>query len=152
MQVGGSVFSAIIAAKTGAYNSAMAEYDAKQLDDMAATAIANGETEASRVGTQGRQLAGAQRAALAANGVDVSYGTAADIQKDTMDMTGRDMKTVRLNAMAEARGIRAKATATRIQGSQEVDRARAQEVGSLLTGGAQAIGAASNAYASAKVK
>lgn len=152
MAVGGSITQAMAEAKAGAYNSVMSEYDAKQLDEMAADAIARGETEASRIGTQGKQLLGTQRAALAASGVDVSYGSAADIQKDTLDLNSRDMKTIRLNAMSEALGIRVKAASTRAQGGLSADQAKARETGSLLTGGAQAINAASNVYSAAKVK
>lgn len=143
LTAGGTVYSALATDAASVYNQAMAEYDAKQLDDMAVDAINRGEAEAQRVGLEGRKLQGEQRASLAGQGVDVGSGTAADIQLETMAMSARDMRQVRLNAMEEARGIRVQASSARAASRMGARTATNQAVGTLLTGGAQAIGLAS---------
>lgn len=139
LMVGGTIYSALAQDAAGVYNQAMAEYDAKQLDDLAVDAINRGESEAQRVGLEGRRVLGEQRAGLAGQGVDIGTGTAADIQMETMTLSARDQKTVRLNAMQEARGIRVQAASTRANGRMGARTATGQAAGTLLTGGAQAI-------------
>lgn len=148
LQLAGGVYSALAADAAGVYNEAMSEYDAKQLDDQAVDAIARGEDAAQQVGQQGRRVLGTQRAALAGQGIDLSVGTAVDLQAETQEMTARDLRTVRLNAMEEGRGIRAAAATTRAQGRMGGRAARSQAVGTLLTGGAGAISAAAQGYES----
>lgn len=147
LMVGGTVYSALAQDAAGVYNQAMAEYDAKQLDDLAADAINRGESDAQKVGLEGRRVLGEQRAGLAGQGVDVGVGSAADIQMETLTLSARDMKTVRLNAMQEARGIRAQASTTRAQGRMGARTATNQAAGTLLTGGAQAIAMAAQGMA-----
>jgi len=139
LSLAGGIYSALATDAAGVYNQAMAEYDAKQLDDMAVDAIARGEEDARRVGQEGRRVQGEQRAGFAGQGIDVGVGTAADMQIETLELNARDMRTVRLNAMEEARGIRTQAATTRANGRMGARAASNQAVGTLLTGGAQAI-------------
>jgi hypothetical protein len=139
LMVGGTIYSALAQDAAGVYNQAMAEYDAKQLDDLAVDAINRGEGDAQRVGLEGKRVLGEQRAAIAGQGIDVGVGTATDIQTQTLEMTARDMRQVRLNAMEEARGIRTQAASTRANGRMGARTATGQAAGTLLTGGAQAI-------------
>lgn len=69
-------------------------------------ALARGDRAASRVRSQGRQLQGRQRAAMAANGVDISTGSALEILKDTEFFTEMDATTAKDNAAREAWAIR----------------------------------------------
>lgn len=139
LSLAGGVYSALATDAAGVYNQAMAEYDAKQLDDMAVDAIARGEEDARRVGQEGRRVQGEQRTAFAGQGIDVGVGTAADLQRETLDLNARDMRMVRLNAIEEARGIRTQAATTRANGRMGRRQATNQAAGTLLTGGAQAI-------------
>lgn len=148
LSFGGSAYGALAQDAAGVYNRAMAEYDAKQLDDLAVDAIARGETEAQRVGQEGRRIQGEQRAGFAGQGLDVSIGTAADMQVETLALNARDMRTVRLNAMEEARGIRVQAATTRSNGRMGQRTATGQAAGTLLTGGAQAISSAAQSVES----
>ena len=136
---GGGIWAALSADSAGVYNQAMAEYDARQLDDLAAATIARGEDDAKRIGEEGRRVQGAQRAAFAGQDIDVGVGTAADLQLETLQLSARDEQTARLNAMEEARGLRAKAASTRADGRMGRRAASNQAVGTLLTGGSQAI-------------
>ncbi len=56
------------------------------------------------------QLLGQQRAAAAANGVDVNVGSAADLQADTVAFGRLDDLTIRNNAEREALGFEAQGT------------------------------------------
>lgn len=143
LTVGGTIFTALAQDAAGVYNQAMAEYDAKQLDDMAVDAINRGELEAQRIGQDGRRVLGAQRAGFAGQGIDLGVGSTVDVQRDTLRGTAEDIATVRSNAAREALGFRTTAASTRSQGSMGSRAARNQAAGTLLTGGAQAISLAS---------
>ena len=69
-------------------------------------ALARGNKAALKVRSQGRTLQGQQRAALAANGVDVNTGSALEILKDTDYFTEVDAITAKDNAAREAWAIR----------------------------------------------
>lgn len=161
LSLAGGVWSALAADAAGVYNESMstydaqqmriaAELDAKQLDDQAVDAINRGELDAQRLAIDTRQLIGERRVGYAANGVDVSTGSAADVQMDSRELSARDMRQIRLNAAEEAKGIRTTAARTRMSGVVGANRlqaegragrrsARSQAVGSVLTGGAQAL-------------
>jgi hypothetical protein len=70
----------------------------------AASAVVQGQAEAANASTRGAQVIGAQRAALAANGVDVNSGSAADLQASTQYVTNRDVTTITANAARAAMG------------------------------------------------
>jgi hypothetical protein len=145
----GGIWGALAADSAGAYNASMAEFDAKQLDDMAKDAIARGEEEVSRVGEQGRRVLGEQRASIAGQGIELGVGTMADLQMETMAAVDDDAKTVRLNAAREALGLLTNANSTRAQGRMAKKAAKGQAVGTLLTGGAQALAYGAQAAESA---
>ncbi|WP_422096894.1 virion core protein, T7 gp14 family [Variovorax sp.] len=65
-----------------------------------------GEAAASRVQLRGAQVKGDQRAELAANGVDLSFGSAQAVLNDTDYFTALDVNTVVDNASREAWGYR----------------------------------------------
>jgi hypothetical protein len=74
-----------------------------------------------------RRLLGSQRAALAAQGIDVASGSALDVQEATAGLGAMDALTIRNNAVREAWGFRmqeldsrTQARYTRLAGRQEV--------------------------------
>jgi hypothetical protein len=72
-------------------------------------AIARGAEEESRFRTQVRGAIGSQRAQIAANNIDVSYGSAVDVQADAAQLGELDALTVRTNAAREAWGYNVQA-------------------------------------------
>lgn len=146
----GTIYSALAMDAASVYNSTMAEYNAKQLDAMASEVIARGEEEATRVGESGRQFLGEQRAAMAAQGIDISTGTAVDLQIDTIRRNAEDLSRVRANAAREALGIRTQASSTRAQSVNDRATMRNQAAGTLLTGVGQAISAGGQLYESSQ--
>lgn len=83
----------------GRNNAIIAEQQARDAEERGAAA----ETAQRR---QTAQLAGHQRAAMAANGVDLSSGSPLDILGDTAQFGELDALTVRSNAAREAYGFR----------------------------------------------
>lgn len=73
-----------------------------QADD----ALARGDRQATEVGRKTRQLKGRQRAAMAANGVDLGTGSALEILTDTDYFGAIDANATRDNASKEAWAIR----------------------------------------------
>lgn len=103
-----------------------------------------GKEEAEAFQKKGAQFKGAQRAALAASGVSVDYGSAADIQLETSMLLADDVEKIRNNATLEAFGLRSKATMTELQGRATAaglkNKAGATLMGGALKAGAQLYG------------
>lgn len=76
-----------------------------QADD----SIARGEEAAGRAMQKGAQVKGTQRAAMAANGIDLGVGSAQNVLNDTDYLTSVDAATLRDNAAREAWGYRMQA-------------------------------------------
>jgi hypothetical protein len=93
-----------------------------------------GAQQESAVRQQGRALEGAQRAAIAANGVDVRTGTSAQLQADTRMGTEIDAMRVRNNAMRAAWGLDWSAAELRNQQRMNRIAARNAKGNTLLTG------------------
>jgi ribosomal protein S13 len=146
LSLAGGIWGALAARNAGVHNEAMAEYDARQLEDQAVDAIARGEEQAGKVGEAGRLGLGDQRAALAGQGIEVGVGIGADLQRETMTMVDRDIETVRANAAREALGLKIAAISTRATGKAARAAGKNEAIGTLLTGGAQAISQAGQAY------
>ncbi len=102
----------------GAYNSAKAQqasllYDAQTADNnaqlaewQAQDAVTRGNLDEQSVRMRAAAVKASQRAAMAANGIDVTQGSAADIQTSTDYMGERDAFTVRNDALRSAWGYR----------------------------------------------
>jgi hypothetical protein len=84
---------------------------------------------------RGRVLTGRQRAAFAGQGVEVSTGSAADIQRQTFEMTALDQLTIQVNAQRRALGFESSATGLEFQGAQARRTAEFQARQTLVTGG-----------------
>lgn len=97
------------AKKIGINNQKMAEY-------AAIDSLRRGEQAAQEVRRRGDAIKGAQRAKMAASGIDLNEGTAADLQDQVDFFSEGDQNTARLNAKKEAWQQRASGSAARFQG------------------------------------
>lgn len=109
-------------AAMGSLNAAMAESDASILelnasisDTQAQMAIGLGQREEQKLRLGSAQLKGRQRAAIAANGVDLGVGSAARVLATTDYMTEVDAGEIRANAARAAFGYKIQATNQRFQ-------------------------------------
>lgn len=113
----------------------MYERNAATTELMATDAIERGRETESRVRLLGRKTIGAQRASLAAQGVDIDAGSAVTAVEDTALMAELDALTVRNNAAREAWGYKVKASDLRAEG-QLAARAGSQAARNTLLSGA----------------
>lgn len=106
----------------GAYSSAksqksllngqadIADINARIAEIGAQSVLSQGRAQTNAIGLQAGQLKGRQRVALAANGVDLGEGSAAEVQTGTDMMKEIDRNTAEANAIRSAWGYRTQAT------------------------------------------
>lgn len=112
------------------------EYNAGVSEQQAADAILRGEEAASYTGSQGRSLTGAQRASLAASGVDIGSGSASDVISSDQRANELDIMQIRHNAAREAHGFTVQAEGYRAAGANAAQSYNNQMTGTLLSGAA----------------
>ena len=127
MSAMGAAQQAEIQSKVAANNAKVAEYQAQ-------SALASGERDAQAVARRGSQLEGAQRARMAANGLDISEGTPAALLDQTNFFTQSDIATTRDNAKKQAWAAQAQAAGYQAQANYSPLLASG---GSLLLGAGQ---------------
>lgn len=132
--VGGTVLSASSAYQQGQVAKQTAANNAQMAEVAAQDAQRRGEEEATAVQRKGAALKSAQRVSLAAKGLDLGYGTAADLQDQTDFFTQSDVATTRANAAREAWNIRARGQQALATGKADSLNAMYQAGGSLLSG------------------
>ena len=135
--VGGSVLAGTSAYQQGQVAKATAENNAKMAEVAAQDAQRRGEEEAMAVQRKGAALKSAQRVNLASKGLDLQYGTAADLQDQTDFFTQSDVATTRDNARREVWSTRARGQQMLAQGKADATNAMLQAGGSLLGGAGQ---------------
>ena len=135
--VGGTVLSAGSAYQQGQAAKATARNNAQMAETAALDAQRRGEEEAMQVQRKGAALKSAQRVNLASKGLDLAYGTAADLQDQTDFFTQSDVATTRSNAGREAYNLRARGQGMLAKGRADALNANMQAAGSLLGGAGQ---------------
>lgn len=117
------------------YRRSQLELNRQMADIQAKDAIARGDREAEALRARTKKLIGSQRAALAAQGIEVGSGSALDVQADTAALGAVDELTIRNNAWREAFGYRTQALGFGSQGALAALAARNQQRQTILTGG-----------------
>lgn len=111
------------------------DFEARMAELQATDAERRGLLAAQKARSEGRQVQGAQRAALAAQGVDVASGSALDVQTDTAYQAELDAQTIQSNAWREAYGLRTQANEGRFAGAMAAIEGESKAGASMLTGG-----------------
>lgn len=131
--------------KAGAVEAALGEQNAELAEASARDAIALGVEAASRQRQTVRGVVGSQRAALAAQGVDLGDGDAGALQQESVQLGELDVLTIKNNAARQAWGYQVEATNYRNQAklarmgaSNQAAGIRSGGTQTLLTGGVQA--------------
>lgn len=152
LMLGSTVMGAAGAIQQGRAEQASANYNAKVMDmnakiaeRQARDAIERGQMEEQQQRMKTSQIIGQQRAAMAANGVDLGYGSPLDTLVDTATMGELDALTIRANTYREERDIRqqglnstAQASALRAGGANAARGGFMGAFGTVLGGGARA--------------
>ena len=113
---GGSVLTAASQFNAGRQNDKLAKFNGQLADMQADTAIKRGAFQAKRVREQGAQVVGAQKAALAANGIRVDSGTAKELAIQSGMAAELDALEIENSAALEALGYRTEKHAARLRG------------------------------------
>lgn len=114
-----------------------AKYNAKMSEYAAQDAQRRGEEEAAAIQRKAASLKSSQRASQAAKGLDVSYGTAGDLQDQTDFFGQMDASTARSNAAQQAWNYRAQGTLARAEGRSAAYQGMLGATGTLLSGAGQ---------------
>lgn len=138
MQGGAGGAGAYGAIQQGRGEKAAAELQASFLEAQARDALDRGVFEAATRRRATRRLLGGQRAAMAAQGLDLSFGSASDIQGETETIGALDALMIKTNAAREAWGLQSQAAMTRYEGKLKLRASKWQAFNTLLAGGADA--------------
>jgi len=154
--IGSTIVGAVGAKKSADANAEAQEYNAK-VQDMNATlserrardALERGQEEEQQKREQAAQILGKQKAAMAANGVDLTFGSPLDTLVSTATLGELDALTIRRNSANEAYDYRVDAVNGRANAS--LSRANAKNTraagnldafGTILSGVGKAYGTA----------
>ena len=132
----GLVMGAVGQVQQGKQAKATAKYNAAIESQRAADTEERGRNEEARIRREGEGAKGRQIAQLAANGIEISTGSASDLIADTAMMTELDALTVRSNTEREAAGLRSSSESLLAQGSNAQSNANFGAAGSLISGAA----------------
>lgn len=148
LQIGGvasSTFGSYYGAATQKANlygqAAVAESNARIAELQAQDELAKGQNQIGKLTLAAGQMKSSQRASMAANGVDLGVGNAAEVQASTDLMKEVDMQTAELNAIKGAWGYRAQKA--NFENEAYAARASAKGINPLLQGATTLIGGAS---------
>lgn len=144
--VAGTVTSTVASYQQKRYEARVAEANQQRENARIVDALDRGEITARDAARRQSQLAGAQRAAMAANGIDLSFGSADDLLGDTAMYGREEQMTLRENTRREVMGydinaanFGASANAARAAGTGILISGALQSV-STIAGGAQRYG------------
>lgn len=121
----------------GAYERQTADTNSRLANIQADDAIERGEREATELKKQTKRLVGSQRAALAAQGLDLESGDALAIQEETKALGALDALQIKNNAWREAWGYKVQANDYKGRGQFAYLSAKNQANNTILTGGMQ---------------
>lgn len=102
----GSYYSAKNQKASFEYQAHMADLNAKLSEMSAQQELLKGERQIGALTLKAGQLKSSQRAAMAANGIDLGVGSAAEIQASTDLMKEIDANTIHANSVRDAWGFR----------------------------------------------
>ncbi|MBA3755528.1 MAG: hypothetical protein H0X02_04580 [Nitrosomonas sp.] len=123
----------------GDYTRQQMETNADLAEMNAADTIKRGDQAANVKKTQAKGVVGAQRAALAAQGLDLSDGSAAEIQAETAELGELDAMSIKNDAWRQAWGYRVEASNSRAGGQWAQMAGRNSARNTMLAGGISAF-------------
>jgi len=121
------------AAASATYNAQVATMNAEIMDKNARDAIERGKIEEQQKRFEIAALTGRQRAAMAANGVDLSFGSPLDTIVDTAMLGELDALTIRSNAAREAYDYKVAGANNRADAALSTANAKSSKTGGYLS-------------------
>lgn len=141
----GSGVSAIQSASMQRYQARVADRNAGLSNEAARDAQDRNRIEAQRLYRKTGAVAGQQNAAMAANGIDLGFGSALQVQQDTAAIGAEDVSQLYRSGYQETRGFEISASNDRAQAAGARAGAKAAivkgvfDVGSTVLGGASQV-------------
>jgi hypothetical protein len=134
------------------YNAQIANNNAIIASQQRSTTLQQGEAEAHKSMRDQAQMIGAQRAQMAANGIDLTQGSAQDILASTKFLGGIDVNTIQSNAARQAWGYEVQGMNDKNAANLETWRANSinpSQIGAMSAGTSilSSIGSAATSYA-----
>ena len=138
--VAAAAMSASAQRAQGKYQKDVAEYNASVAENEAEKTRTAG-VEAENIQRQKTaQLLAKQRAQLGAAGVELGTGSPLQLQEETVELGEADALRIRSNFEAQAESLETGAALTRTRGEAAKSLGTTRAVGTLLSGGAAALG------------
>jgi len=146
----GQMQAANAQAKAAEYNAKVQDMNARIAERQARDAIERGQDEEQRKRMEVQRILGQQKAAMAANGVDLTFGSPMDVIVDTAVLGELDALTIRSNAYREAYQYRVDAANRRAGATMNRMEASAARTGGFLSAAGTILGGVGDAYKSYK--
>jgi hypothetical protein len=146
----GQIQQAQAQASAAEYNAKIGDMNAELAERRAKDAIERGTKEEQRKRQEVAQIKAKQQAAMAANGVDISFGSPLDTLVDTAVMGELDALTIRSNTYRESYDHRVDAVNKRSQANLSRMEADAAKTGGYIAALGTVVGGVGDAYGSYK--
>ena len=138
----GSYYSADLQKSNLKFQADMADINARISEQSAQSALNQGQRQAGQISMRAGQIKSGQRAAMAANGIDLGTGNAAEVQASTDIMKEIDMNTAEANAVRAAWGYRTQAVNT--QNEALIKRSAASSISPMGSAATSLLGSATS--------
>lgn len=142
----GQVQQSQATAAANRYTAQVQNMNARMADRRAQDAIERGQAEEQRKRQEVARLKGAQTAAMAANGVDVTFGSPLDTIVDTAVLGELDALTIRTNSYREAYDQKVDAASKRAGAQLSRMSADSASTGGYLAAAGTVLGGGAKAY------
>lgn len=142
----GQIASASAQSKAAQYNAQVQRNNAELADRQAKNALDAGTREEQKQKAMTQQLMSKQQASMAANGVDVQFGSPLDLMVDTAKLGAVDALTIRTNAYRNYDDTRNQAVSSRNQASLYDMEAKNSRTAGMLGALSSVLTGAAGAY------
>jgi hypothetical protein len=146
LTVAGTVMQARGQWKAGNAARDVGDFNAQVAEQQAQDALTRGREDEQQFRLGVKSIVASQRAGFAGQNVDVTQGSAVDVQADAAFLGELDALRIRTNAGREAWGYRMDAENSRLQGKNAQSASRWNAAGTVLGGGAQVAGVFERRY------
>lgn len=138
----GSIYAGNAASAQGKYEAKIAERNAEMEERARRDAISRGETEQVRHYRKLAQAMGEARVKNSAAGLDISFGSAADLESDIALIGYEDSATIAENTYKEVQGYDIRAANYRAEGKAAKMKGKAAKVAGYVGASTTLLGAA----------
>lgn len=135
----GMVYSGMAANAQGKYAAAVSRQNARLAHESARDALERGQLERRSLFRRISQTKGQQAAAMAANGIDLGFGSALDVQRDTAMMGAEDAAALSKNIESQMKGFEIEAVNHDAEARAQRMRGKAALVGSFFSAGSSIL-------------